>query len=480
MEQKNYFKNSNVKYLIPFFIITVIINVLCAVLVQKMLLHDGGIHFLNMLNNFSDGNWDFNAYFGSRQRVFVFIVNNLLLNISYHIFNIESKQTLAQIYTASWFFTPLIILVFQILLAKRTKRYDIAVCAFMLYAVFIQPCQMYPILEVIPASSSFLLLLHYYLSDIDYKPFDISAITLLLIFSACSDEVVILGIIATLITAYYPIKTENNSKNKSVKKYIYFGMIAILAIYALSYILVPQYHQYGGSERFNTELYFLLKDLTHSYTILFPLFVLFILSFFVLNKLKKNTDGIYPITISSFSVIFIFTYIYNFHNGNTSFSARWFLYAGLTFATLLCTIFPLIKNTVTKEKFYDYLLFLSMIIGIFYAGLQIYFAYDYHNTKNLLLNNAKSEKTIVVTDYDNPEFFKINSVKLWLAKETYTYNQISFSKEKEINVLMYANEEFKPKRNEERIFLPFGDYNIKNKFWDLTKAVSELPVNKEL
>lgn len=114
----------SVKILGLIFIIISLCSVFFAACSQRGLYLDGAVFFMNILDNYSSGNYTFfqDIY---HPRFFVAALQQLPLILAAVVFHIKSKITLATIYSFAMFFFPLLFLWWNYELTKRTKQYAI-------------------------------------------------------------------------------------------------------------------------------------------------------------------------------------------------------------------------------------------------------------------------------------------------------------------------------------------------------------------
>ena len=177
MKYSNLFKFQPIKTMLFIFIVLSICHIIYATLVYRGLIVDGILYFPEMLNKFSEQGYGF-APVIHRTRIFINIINQIPVNIAYWL-GIKSKLVLAAIFSLPLFLFPFLATMYNFILAKRTKRYDIVLISLILYNLLILPAIMYSVVEVYLGSSLLIILIHYFLADIKYTKKDILIIVFL-------------------------------------------------------------------------------------------------------------------------------------------------------------------------------------------------------------------------------------------------------------------------------------------------------------
>ena len=220
MKYFDFFKNKEIKILTIIFIILSFIHIIYASVVGRGLFIDGMWWVPHILDSLDENGYGFYLFDG-RSRVFVKFISQLPMNIAYYLpFIGKNKDALIFFFSLPLFLFPFLITMFNLLLAKRSKRYDLVFAALFLYAFSILPSIMYAVVEAFIATSFLLLLWHYFVADIDYNWKDICAIVFLCIFSFSSTELVIPFGILIFLLSLKKIKIPLRDKNSVVRLFI--------------------------------------------------------------------------------------------------------------------------------------------------------------------------------------------------------------------------------------------------------------------
>ena len=173
---------------------------------------------------------DYNVVTNSSQRMRYFSCLVLQLPFAFVKFglNIESKEILSKVFAFSMVFMPFLAIFWNLLLSKRTKRYDIFVCSVALYVLGILPFFYYSIVEFYVSISLYLVLLHYLIAKIEYKFFDYIPIALLCIFLYNSHEFVGFFGFVLFLYSLYCFKDKESSLKTRISK-ILIGINGLLS-----------------------------------------------------------------------------------------------------------------------------------------------------------------------------------------------------------------------------------------------------------
>lgn len=90
MNKNELFKDKSILILFVVFTILTVINVLYASFVQRGIVFDGSIYFVNLLNGFSNEKW-FYTILNHRPRNNIIYLWQFPINFAYHILGISSK-----------------------------------------------------------------------------------------------------------------------------------------------------------------------------------------------------------------------------------------------------------------------------------------------------------------------------------------------------------------------------------------------------
>ncbi len=471
----NIFLNKKVKGLAVFFLIISILHVIYASCVQRGAIADGSLFILSILDKFSDGNWGFMSAVDCRTRLFVNVMNQLPMNIAYHIFNVDSKYWLSVIYSFPLFFYPFIFVYFNYALAKRSKRYDIAVLGVVLYSVGILLGIMYAVVEIFLAVSVSLLLFHYIVAKINYTKWDIAAVIFLTIMQFNSHELVAyVGYMMFLASLYYA-KSEENLDNKKVKYIAGIGSLLASVYLTFWFIFTPNIKE---AERFFHDTFHSFIDMQFHSSLLILLF-LYLFLWVLFKKEVFSTKNI--ITISLINLIGVAFMIMHLDIYSS--------FAFFHYRLWPCIILPVIilyiwLSDVYKikhsEVFYTNLLAITLCTGIVCSIWQLNNSYRFDKIVDRL--NAKIDKvnkTFINPDKDLVKLY--NSQKnMFFYCDTYFADSVLFQNEVDINSVIMPSKkegcpsEFSINEDEETFDVPFYEVSIESKFWDLRNVADKL------
>ncbi len=481
----DFLNNKCFKILILLFILISIIHIIYATITMRGMYLDGAFYMLNQLDSFSMGIIKI-SHDISHPRFFIMTLLQIPTILSYFILKIHNKFALMMIFSCSIFLLPLLVLSWNYLLTKRTQRFDIFFFSLFSYCGIITVYLIYGIVESILGCMLNCILWNYLAAKINYTKKDSIIIAFLTILLYQTFEYIIyIGIIFFIASIMYA-KRETNLKNKITKFLIGIGSLGA-SIYNLFFIIkVPG--EYSEIIRFFKESYFYFSHITNlniSTSIITLIFLIFI-------ALKKESTGIK--TIFLFSLICIINFVRLLVSLKTSISP---LYES-SFRTLICYAFPIMiiitcildfkqkEQNLIKIK---NLICIVLICGIFQTAWQI--VNTYYWDKNIQYMKSELNKTqdllYIPSEHEdisgniNPELrryipYCCYATMSILFSDTYEQKTLllNYDEERDQINLSYRESLFVPKKNKEFIAIPWGWYNIKNEFWDLTKCAEAL------
>lgn len=486
MNYLNFFKRKNIFVVGLIFFTLSIFNIIYCGIVQRGLIYDGVIWFINILDKMSDNEWCFMFWSFYRPRGFTNFINELPMNMAYHIFGISSKNILAFIFSLPLFLFPFLATIQHYILAKKSKRYDIVIFSIFLYSFFIIPISMYSIFEGMLAASVFFLLFHYLISNIDYNIKDILILILLILISYNSHECnACSGLLMFFMSLFYAKKSDTKRK-KVIKYFIGINALLMSIYYSAYYFFVPP--DFLNTTRLTADIES-LKYFLSQYPFYIYLFFLFVL---MLTIFKKKHYNIKEIILLSFSLIAAFLYILfnNLFFNNAFFVMRYFLFPVLPFLMIIC-FFIDIKN-VSHNKYkinlmYSNILIIVLLFGILNTVIQVNNSYWFDRTKKNLTEKIEMNKNNLISpNYGMGEdFYKQIPCSIFYICDTYTYDSIAFQNRYYINKLITIDEKnaYCPSTFyfiDDNLVLNFSTIKIKNKFWDMTNIYDEVRKNEKL
>lgn len=499
MEIKNIFKNKTIAVLSAIFIILTIINIVYASLVQRGLTFDGLIQFTSKINTVD--NESFWRMFAGRCRHFVMIVNAVPMKLAYYLFGATSKYLLSVFYTLPLFLFPALFPLFNYFLAKRSKRYDIALWSLFLFAILTIPVQIWPIVESMLAVPVIFLLFHYIAANIDYKYYDIVFILLLTVISYSSFEAnIYIGPLLFLVALFYAGKT--TIKKQKIIKYItgVFCLFMPVGYFLYFFNSMKEQYQYQ-SFRFFKEL-FIYKDFTYFYKEAYLLLFITIISAVIFIFLKKFEIKKYSIVIFSFISVFVLFQMINanWFYGIQNFEYRVLMYIIPPVIILLILLIDLFQNKINKSEYQNILL--NFLIVILFCGslntvAQIFNSYLFKNTVSEILNLTEkigTEHNKILVNPDEEELIYNNkyyaNFRNFFAEDYYMNFVPIFSKEYKIRTILYpgddAEKRYPPEAtktfkfylyDENNVRLGHTILNIKNGYWNLEEIANEAKNN---
>ena len=120
MKYYNFFKDKTIFLLFTIFIVLSIIHIVFATAINRGLFADGFLYVPEILDKLSLQGYGFQLI-EDRTRIFINFVNQLPMNIGYWL-GIESKKILLFLFSLPLFLFPFLVNLYNIILAKRTKR----------------------------------------------------------------------------------------------------------------------------------------------------------------------------------------------------------------------------------------------------------------------------------------------------------------------------------------------------------------------
>lgn len=485
MNNDKFFKDKSVLTLIFIFIILTVINILYASFVQRGIVLDGSIYFVNLLDAFSNNEWLFKV--PERARFNIIYLWQFPINFAYHILGISSKYWLGVIFSFPLFAFPAIVTLGNYFLAKRSKRWDLFLLSVAIFVLFVLPASVYSVVEVFLAAPIFFLLFHYCVADIDYKISDLITIAFLIAISYCSSEVVMYCSVILLFTAIYYAKKTENIKNKLTKYFIAINSAIMPVTYINFYRNTPPDFMEKGriiGEFEGLKQYFFATSVSVDYIFitLIALIILFYNKRFFTEQFKKL---IYIL----FAFLFL-TLMSSYAYSGDLFSRRIIFFAIFPLVMFIGLIIDIFKERIGIEKLNNIIknsLFVVLIIGIINTVFQIQISYLF-NSKTKELNNLtiKNKAVFVVPTRDMNNFYKKPFNNICFNCDTYSFDSIAFNPNYKIDkIIIY--DKTNPNCPHEFYFkdgklnLPFNTtINIKNKFWDMTPLQEKLENNKAL
>ena len=211
--------NKFYKFLFYLFIFVSIIHIGYATITMRGLYMDGSFYCLELLNNISNNSFKF-IFDPSHPRCIISILLQIPMLISGLILNIENKLLLAKIYSCSQFLLPLLVLLWNFNLTKRTGRLDILFWNIFTYGALLLPFSIFSVVEMLIGTTLHFILWNYLVSDIKYTKRDIIYILFLItIMYATYEYVAILGLIFFIAHFHYVLNYKTSIENQCIKEH---------------------------------------------------------------------------------------------------------------------------------------------------------------------------------------------------------------------------------------------------------------------
>lgn len=480
-----YPKSKFIKVLVFLFFVISAFHILYASIIQRGLAIDGSFLFGTILNKL--GSQDNSVYFTSfmRARAFISYLQQIPLNLVHLITNTNSKSVLSFLYSLPFFLYPLLVIIWNYFLSKRTKRTDIFIIQLGIYCIFILPCEIWANVEAMLAIPLFFTLFHYLCADIEYKKHDIFLIAFLLIVSCCSSEAIMYsGPLLFLSALFYATKTSDKTQ-KTIKLII--GISGILMPFA--YLLWYQTHtdlNYLANEgnRF-------FNEITLSKKIPFKQnpYLMMGISFFIIidTMLKKRAFNLFDKCIlTSLSILAIFlTFSENYFSGYMPREGiRVWLFIILPIAITFITVKDIIihKNIEFNPIEMNNLLCVLLLIGIVNSFVQINNSIIYDKCLKSILKEV-SEQSETITYIKNIKHPQMKIFKTIFVADMSPIVNICATKQLKIDKLLCKIPENPTERihtKENTLVTSYQSrFDKKNKFWDLETIYKEIEKNQK-
>lgn len=477
MRYYNFFKDKAIFLLFSIFIVLSIIHIIFAASINRGLFGDGFVYVPEILDKLSIQGYGFQLI-EDRTRIFINFINQLPINIGYWC-GIESKKILLFLFSLPLFLFPFLVNLYNIHLAKRTKRYDIVLYSLIVYGILILPCIMYAVVESYLAISFLLLLIHYLVANIDYKIKDIIIISILLILSFNSTEIVIFtGPILFFISLFYT-KENIQLKQKIIKLYI--GFISICASAYVAYMnYFVLYNIKNETTSFFSEICSFITIFQEPYIVEIITYLLILITLFIRKKLIK-------IQIILLSFLYIGILVFIFINNNP-----YFVYINYTkYRVFIYFLFPILVGILSFQEFYkkfinkrllNNLFILILIASISNTIIQLYYSFatlQQVNNFKKCIENTNEVFIIPDTILDSVYFAPKNNIFFNTVCPTADYITLIENNDKivlpfqNLNLSTPVYKKFDIDNNKKQLIFSFLTLSIKNKFWDFSNLATK-------
>ena len=480
-----FLKNKQCKFLIIIFILVSLLHIIYATVTMRGMYEDGAFYMLDQLNSYSNGVFKISSDY-SHPRFCIMALLELPSIFSYYILFIHNKYALMMIFSCAMFLFPLLALLWNFQLSKKTQRLDIFFWSLFSYSLIIITFSIFSVVECILGSMLHFILWNYLAGKINYSKKDIALIIFLVVVMFGTYEYVIyLGVIFFIAALMYA-KREENIKNKIVKLSIGIGSLCA-SLFNLIYALkVPGEH--NEILRFMTEG---LNVIPHIINLNFSLSLIAVALLCIVIFSKK------PISITT-TIIFVLIFLCHFNRMLNVPLLSIFPMWEQHLRTIPCYALPIIFMVIClfdffkKEQNYTKLtnyICVVLLCGIFQTAWQLIDTYYWDKNIQYMkseLNNCQ-DLLYVPSEHEEISSFQNKDLRRYIWHGFYSTTSILFSDSYEQKTLLlhYENsienghEPFRdflhmPKTRDDIIAMPLGLFSIKNKFWDLTKCAEAL------
>lgn len=418
-------------------------------------------------------------------RTFTNMLVSIPLNIALPFIKNQPALTAIKVFTTSYFIIHFVLLILNFLVAKRTKRYDIALIALAFYFLFSIPNAIWVVREIHIAILAQFISLSYFLSKEKLNYWDFIPILIIQIYLFESFETSAAYTLILFIASIFFIKNKKEEQNLLHK-----ALIGITSLAATLYIPIKIFLRNhnseimlsSGIEEWISHHELSLKTL-FSGNLIIPIFAIIAIIFTVFFK-KDCLKGKYAI-FSVLNLVLMLTILY-FQTGFVSKPILELVY----YSPILWLIFPVITYliisdykkydfTIKNSYFYPNLLTITCIFGIFNLLWQINQTNDFAEYKKYLENiMEKSDKAIVhipEADFNNKILrfytcFGITTQSLFLQTIDKPA-KIIFPNGNESCSIDIINTHYNQEKDYFKLQSAFAQ--TKTKYWDLTPIKEE-------
>jgi hypothetical protein len=250
---ENIQKNYLVKSFALFFILISIFHIFFASCSCRGMYLDPSVFLCSYLDNFSLGNFSFNAFTEHPRQVVLFLSSFPIYFTGFVFRNFNSKIGYAIIYSFSFFTLPILTLWWNYELTKRTKQYAILFWSVFIYATTILLYQIFAIVETGIGVPLQFVLINYLFGDIHYSKWDKLGIAfLIIVMFGVYEHTILVGFLMFLAT-FFCLSNIENPKDVMVKIIIGAGSLAASCYTFFFALLTPSEHEDG--KRFIKEMF---------------------------------------------------------------------------------------------------------------------------------------------------------------------------------------------------------------------------------
>lgn len=420
-------KNDNIfKFLLIIFITVSLIHIVVATIVQRALTVDGLYFFWELISSKS-----FYVSYDEQvnMRFFSCLVLELPFLISKWMLGIKNSDVLLDIYSFSLFFMPFIIPLFNFILAKRTKRYDIVALSIILYSLGVIPFIWYSIVEFFLSTSLYLLLFHYLAAEIEYKKSDVFFITLLCIFLFHSHSYVgIFGFMLFFASFLYSKSPDISQHTKNIKLIIgASGLLSACLVWVFYFFSIgPDIKAHGGFIDFFVSMRAFIKFVEFQN----PAFLSFSFGFYLFLAclfIKRKFSNLVISMIIALYTLGLACYFYVYKQSFMT-AYRYCITGSIDGRYITAVTFSLIILYILKSDFiskhrsritnflYNFLI-VGLITGISFSLLQIFWSYMYSKVSNTIINEIHKHESLMpdISKTQAAEYYRISHVPMYIS-----------------------------------------------------------------
>lgn len=427
--------------------------------------------FGGLYNSTPDNNMDlgFKIFIDERIRNYTNFVVALPLNFIIMLFKSNNIMHYLKLYSLSYLIVFFLGLILNFVIAKRTKRYDIAITCFAFFCLFDISNFIWPVKEIHVAVLFYFALLQYLLTKEKLKPIDIIPISLIVVYLFESYETTI---IFGFLPFVFSLFCRKDDVNIVYKRFIGLGCLAS-SLYMLHKLFFVFGDEIGGGITEWSQAIFQMADNIFRGNLIFTVAALALLIFCAFYKKSFSRKHIIPFSVG---FLFVWMFVYNKTGGYPN-----VFYDELSFHTVaLVAIFPVIllllfidlRNIKIDKSFWDNVFVIACICGILHLGWQINSAVRFNDYlsyfKKVLNDKSSGEFAVTIPEedfekYKGLRYYSPDSVVLLsiFLSDTYLVEKIIVPEEMKTSI--YNGED-------DSIVINDGLHlRIKTKYYDLRK-----------
>ncbi len=400
--------------------------------------------FLGLLLRDPDAHFTtYNIFADIKIRLFTNFIVAIPFNITTLFYKFNNLLDYLRLFATSYLIVQFTGLILNFVIAKRTKRYDIAVWAFFLYTFFTLPAMIWPVRELHIAVLFYFMILSYFLSREKLNKIDLIPVSLLLIYLFESFETSIFFGIILFVFAYLMTTKKENTTNSWIKTLIGTGGL-LSSIYVVLKLIYLQFMQNisaaGLGTWINGSLCAFQNLLNGNFIITISFLILAVACIFYKKSLTWKSS-VFFIPFISFLGYILYNKTGFFPDPNFELNyyspLLWVLYPVVF---LICYLdYKDIDINKFNKNFLGNLFLLSCICGILNLCWQINTCHNYEKyflyLKNLVRNSKETITHIPPEDFKYFNFLRFNTCYGIIHKSLF------LSDTKEIKTLMFPPED---------------------------------------